>query len=276
MKNSTKELKKRYFEKSVKFTDFKEKLHRMGYDELDQSVNLDIDKRVIELYIMIIDLKIDNLYRYASFENWDRDITNLYNNTIYLTSMNCQNDPFEFSLNVKLSEDERFNELNDILINHNQQLKNQLAIKCFTEKYDNLLMWAHYANSHSGYCIEYSMLDMFNKFNELIIPVNYCSKLPICNENYDILQSIYRATTKSKDWEYEQEWRIFAYCKDESEHTVTTPKPKAIYTGCNVKQKQFDEALELCENLKISLYKMKKSETEYKLEKELIYKGEPQ
>ncbi len=34
--------------------------------------------------------------------------------------------------------------------------KRAIGIACFTETYDNELMWAHYAHNYSGICIAYS------------------------------------------------------------------------------------------------------------------------
>lgn len=36
----------------------------------------------------------------------------------------------------------------------------EFGVACFTPKWNNGLMWSHYADSHAGYCIEYCVKEM--------------------------------------------------------------------------------------------------------------------
>lgn len=38
-------------------------------------------------------------------------------------------------------------------------------------------MWSHYANSHKGFCVEYSALDLFFKFQSHLLLVLYQTDL---------------------------------------------------------------------------------------------------
>jgi hypothetical protein len=37
-----------------------------------------------------------------------------------------------------------------------KRLHEEVGVLCFSEKYDNILMWSHYAKSHTGLCVEFS------------------------------------------------------------------------------------------------------------------------
>jgi hypothetical protein len=103
-----------------------------------------------------------------------------------------------------------------------------------SESYDNELMWAHYANSNKGFCIEYD----FNKAPQLKTEIwrklisiykviykdeqeefsfmrilDYIMKGQTDKEeyksiSYDMMQKL---LTKKAFWNYEKEWRILLY-----------------------------------------------------------------
>lgn len=81
---------------------------------------------------------------------------------------------------------------------------------CFTEEENNHLMWAHYANSHSGVCLEVSLTD--NSFQDIRIDImgemNYgkFDRVNYCADKVAGLQRIF--LTKSEDWKYEKEIRL--------------------------------------------------------------------
>jgi hypothetical protein len=98
----------------------------------------------------------------------------------------------------------------------NKALKN-FGIACFTKLWDNELMWSHYATKHQGICVGYNFKNWKQDANFQMGPINYKLKLPIhINElfNHDLSQFSMGAArellfTKSPDWHYEREWRLF-------------------------------------------------------------------
>lgn len=107
-----------------------------------------------------------------------------------------------------------------------KELISNVGICCFSEKYDNLLLWAHYSNCHRGVCIEFDVAAMQEWYKE-IRRVNYQDVMPDINilEVYKepILSSI--PFYKSSHWSYEQEIRI--WIKDHG----LIPFPMAAITG---------------------------------------------
>jgi len=100
-----------------------------------------------------------------------------------------------------------------------------IGVLSLTEKADNLLMWAHYAQQHTGFVIEFDADDLFfhqrrsdsDEFGYLR-KVNYSENRP--NVVLTKVSSADIFLTKSKDWEYEQEWRILRPLKDASETKI--------------------------------------------------------
>lgn len=51
----------------------------------------------------------------------------------------------------------RVSELFDLLSNLTSSFLKNSSVACFSETYDNFLMWSHYASGHSGVCLEFEM-----------------------------------------------------------------------------------------------------------------------
>ena len=120
---------------------------------------------------------------------------------------------------------------------------------CFSKSNTSPLMWAHYADSNKGICIEYdfNMITKGNLLKNSIFPVAYTPK-PINvtdlledTENhispYSLDASILcAALNKSSDWQYEQEWRlvwILPQLDNQERHLSINSliQPSKIYLG---------------------------------------------
>jgi hypothetical protein len=99
-----------------------------------------------------------------------------------------------------------------------------IGVLCLTGKADNLLMWAHYADSHTGLVIELDVEHPFFKqvFEDPLSPVGLDEDLskdygylkPMVYDNHrpeitiSSVKSFDSFLIKSKDWAYEEEWRM--------------------------------------------------------------------
>jgi hypothetical protein len=97
-----------------------------------------------------------------------------------------------------------------------QDLPDELSavrgVLCFSSLKSSLLMWAHYANSHRGFVVEYDAEHPeFQKLGELE-PVRYIPQRPVYDETKDSDFKIY--LIKSPDWAYEKEFRIFRLLRE--------------------------------------------------------------
>ena len=78
---------------------------------------------------------------------------------------------------------------------------------CVSEKFDDLLMWAHYADSHRGVCLEF---DGYGRLMAHAQRVEYSAVRRAINMYTDDRESsVTKALlTKSDHWAYEAEWRL--------------------------------------------------------------------
>lgn len=184
---------------------------------------------------------------------------------------------------------------NDIIHNWNQ-FQNRFRIDflynyyitCFSETRDDTLMWGHYANSHKGFCVEYDFKELIkeefskniNKIKLFLFPVIYSKERfdgtsyfytliqqYLCrNSNFrfypyyqDLLFGLKVLITKSKNWEYEKEWRLFSL-----RETLDIPNfkkqleisPKAVYIGANMLKYWSNWINKICKEKNIPSYKM--------------------
>lgn len=88
-----------------------------------------------------------------------------------------------------------------------------------TEKYDNLLMWAHYASNHEGFVVGFNTSHPFFKREgkgiHTLNKVVYTTIRP--NVGISELTLADSHLTKSIDWQYEEEWRLFVEMDKASE-----------------------------------------------------------
>ena len=90
-----------------------------------------------------------------------------------------------------------------------KQRLQQIGILSLTTQMDNLLMWSHYSSSHQGFCVGFDSKILYDACQGLIHKVKCQDEFPILplfgNNEQKIVTLI---TTKSKQWEYEDEYRI--------------------------------------------------------------------
>ncbi|WP_066270835.1 DUF2971 domain-containing protein [Hydrogenophaga palleronii] len=94
-----------------------------------------------------------------------------------------------------------------------RKLEEQVGILCLTESADNLLMWAHYADSHRGFVLEFDDCSPFfdcrvNLKDELrhLRKVTYSIKRP--SLTLSEVDDFSAFMTKGLEWQYEAEWRM--------------------------------------------------------------------
>ena len=82
----------------------------------------------------------------------------------------------------------------------------KLRICCFTKEIDNLLFWAHYADKHKGFCLEYAATSF---------PISIAKKVKYSDSRPEVSfpsprdeRAFQPALIKSSDWGYEDEYRI--------------------------------------------------------------------
>lgn len=159
-----------------------------------------------------------------------------------------------------LQKEEEINRLKIYIEKYSRFIKN-IKVCCFSEEYNNVLLWSHYADAHKGTVVSLSA-SMIHWQGRQFCKVAYSNnrmKMPTKyqTEN-DYINSL--ITTKADYWAYEKEWRyirfeaqqcpFFEVKRDMGETRIIhydTIDPKAIKTitlGYKTTQQQRTEILE--------------------------------
>lgn len=192
------------------------------------------------------------LFQFRS--NKPHTIENLEKNRITLASPREQNDivdsPIFAWLDFILGQNERYTKHIDSLKRSFDGYK--IASFCQDSKdkraIENTLMWAHYADSHRGFCIEYHIdssdfrRDSKSKlFAARLFEVDYLpeeNNVLAMSDSNTVLNSKTAFFTKSHDWNYENEVRMVSYSPVNSEkyppfELGSKSRISAIYFGVN-------------------------------------------
>ena len=198
-----------------------------------------------------------------------RDSVQLSNHIFYAANLRTLNDPFEGSVQLpKSARHEHWvtplcKELYDVGI---YSLTKPKDYEIFPS---NELLWAHYSNSHKGFCIEYNLNILTNNcltnFDlSDIINVSYKDVRPEVVESdtvSEVRQKVFG--TKSLAWEYENEIRLVfsqSGLKPIAENAI-----HAIYFGLNVSLENRREIVEMMSDKNIDFYQVERVDDSYKL-----------
>ncbi|VGO14605.1 hypothetical protein PDESU_03168 [Pontiella desulfatans] len=180
------------------------------------------------------------IYRYIGFQNEaESKLKTISKNRLWFSSPQKFNDPFDCDFPVsssftvdefieftygcyeltgkdpkniirkyKIADIESRQALCHSILNAYKTKMSSHGICCFSERWDSILMWSHYADKHAGICVGYD--DSNN--DDLLIEVKYSTHYP----ELHIKETIKDAgkvmekylLTKSSDWLYEREHRI--------------------------------------------------------------------
>lgn len=162
-----------------------------------------------------------------------------------------------------LLHDEDFREKFDESIR--EKIENDFGIISLAPNPFNYLMWSHYANCHKGFCIGFDRDILNETVQGSLGPVNYDNDIPKFRLFEDIPDFLIKLLgTKSKVWEYEEEYRIIKM--NASKQIIKYPKEmiKEIFLGCKMELKNRKEIIDFvkknsieCQIIETSLNKEK-------------------
>lgn len=240
--------------------------------------------------------ELPSLFRYSDADYYN--IRGLETQSLYLSENGTMNDMFE---GLTCSID-------DNVIKHLDDIKDLVYLKSFSETNNCNLMWAHYANNYKGICVEYDFSKLDDDALFHLFPVIYSSeklkdvdlKYTIeehmdlklmnfernCPNDTEFLKDIMPLfLIKSKEWEYEKEWRLlFTYAqinnsvdeigdekvgdfyKNHSREISVSDCIKAVYLGARIEKIKIEHVVEICQKLKIKVYASQPSKAKYELD----------
>ncbi len=238
--------------------------------------------------------QIKTYYKYLPIDR----ISYLENSLLRFTQPKALNDSFEclptFSRCIELMNElkgkpfsEKFEEVNFIDVEGESIVNDYFSefefefegfgIFSLSKRYNSNLMWGHYAK-HNGFAIGFNINHPFFKKEKFIRgKVKYTNERPVLTRN-DLDDSIF--FHKSKDWSYEKEYRLIAEMKDcdkvipnsPSIHLFEIPFETIteIILGLKTKYNDILMIKKFTDEREIPLYRCKKSNKSYLIEKQLI------
>ncbi|MEN9702141.1 MAG: hypothetical protein RIR55_1483 [Bacteroidota bacterium] len=190
-------------------------------------------------------------YRYQPINKYT--LTNLVKSKNWVADPMDFNDPFEFRM-TDISYLDSKGELSYLDESgmkarcHYEQNINKIGVISYSSIENNTLMFSHYADQHKGFCLEFdvpkeNLIGMKKiRYQDNFKTINY----PL---DRDLLKRelITICTTKSKVWEYEQEYRqLFT---DKHFHAEYPGQLTGIIFGCKTSKDDIELVLSVIKQL---------------------------
>lgn len=228
------------------------------------------------------------LYKFRTFDNDGYNLDNLRNDCIYASNIAQLNDPFEglidnSRMTIELSVLKRFGidkqaEVLKIGLDDFLELRKKTGIYSMSQDWQSELLWAHYADSHKGFCIEYDIeyLTRFYYQRSFFIKVEYVdspvniSVLKMFKKKLEPIEIVRLMNgIKSLPWSYEKEYRIvFDECgaKDIDKRGL-----KSVTLGANISDDNKLKILDILSKKTVKVYQAKLADNSYIIDRELIH-----
>lgn len=196
-----------------------------------------------------------------------RDTVSLISGELFAPKLKDLNDPFEGSVELPNADSE------DYWVTPILQQSYSAGVYSMSKQKEeenfpcNELLWAHYANSHKGFCIEYDLdkLDTcIAAFIDYRIDVEYQENKPIISPDDSIEAKIKKAFfTKSLAWDYENEYRLVFGSSGVKK--IAFDAIRAIYFGLNMPLAERNAIVNGLKDKGIEFYQIERVGKDYKL-----------
>lgn len=178
---------------------------------------------------------IPKLYKFLPFNAYSLSL--LINKQIWCPKAKTLNDPFEFHFHLT---DTNFGgiPINQPSLEEAKKAIKELGVVCLSEINHDILMWSHYAEGHTGFCIEFER----SNNNDLgkwayCLPVTYDAvevpsfDTPQLKEKASVAKIV---ATKAPNWSYEKEWRLIVDHKFADGLISLPAKITSVIFGCKM------------------------------------------
>lgn len=161
-----------------------------------------------------------------------------------------------------------------------KMFNNNYGIACFSKRWNSILMWSHYADNHKGYCIGFDEKRL--RYSMIFGNCDYVTYADVFPEIHpdDNSKEIrdYRTYYKSKEWEYEEEYRLVNlfsgkdFPKDAPERVIKLDDKfiVEVILGICMPDDDKKQIIEICKKRKIPVYEAVKVPFKFEIEKFII------
>jgi hypothetical protein len=231
------------------------------------------------------------IYKYRKIDAFS--LENLRTNHVWMASPDAFNDPYDCSFMIaeeqaaadfirvaypKYSRAQKAAELSKLSIPEYilsaieplRLMRHTTKICSFSATNDSLLMWAHYAANHTGFCIEYDLepLPPEDPIRRNIFPVIYSKELhdmtaylvgfvADSRDDFHQFDPLLSVLKKFEGWQYEREWRLVRFEQMlRPDHPQEVPKPSGVILGSKTSEADAATLAGICSQQGITLSKM--------------------
>ena len=212
---------------------------------------------------------------------FERDVTTLVNNQLYLPTKDGLNDPTE-----GVYGDDALRIFFNAFSEHSHNVEEQynkftekfgkVGVYSLSKTFDNELLWAYYASGHTGFAIEYDIdiLEQSLNYNAYAqqlykFDVEYWNDVPQIdistirgNEIVEMLKRFIGA--KSSSWAHEKEVRLIF--ENTGLFEIDYKAVTAIYFGCRMPDSDIDYIMKKLKGRGLKYFKMVNVNNSYRFE----------
>ena len=203
----------------------------------------------------------NRLYRYRSLtrdaDAVQQEIDSIVKKYLFCSSFTRMNDPMEgfYRPSKVLSGKSDYKDI----VREITDIKSNVGIACFTETFEDVLMWTHYAGNYTGICLAYSTHELLVGLpnHVSLVRLAYVDQPPVIypSQVSNVSNAATRILSQKKyDWAYEREWRVLGPVDEIG--IGRTQAIKAIYFGSRVDLQHRQRILTRIQGTHIRAYMM--------------------
>ncbi len=173
----------------------------------------------------------------------------------------------------KRLEERLLNNIEDVQKDHEEEYFNTrdiyFGVVSMSTRWDSILMWSHYSDSHKGICVGFSEeklreSGLFGAGGQVHYPTN--NEYPQIDpfEKDKIENIITETQSKASDWSYEKEFRLsklfYPHVPTKEDRTIAVPDDyfTEIILGLKIPENDEKEIIDIAKTKNIKVYKVAK------------------
>ena len=182
------------------------------------------------------EIGVSKLYKYLPFN--ENSLSLLINEQIWCPKASTLNDPFEFRFHMIGTHDDG-RPIAQSSVEKAINNTKELGVISLSEINDDILMWSHYAEGHTGFCIEFerSHDNALGRYDECLPVIYDSAKVPSFEPKDIEIQKdpmLVILTTKAPNWSYEKEWRLIIEKRSSNDLIKLPTKITSVIFGCKM------------------------------------------
>ena len=190
-------------------------------------------------------------------------------------------------ISIKKNLDDRMENIEKFQEDYEEFYFNQTdtnyGVFSLSKTFKGMLLWSHYANCHKGFCVGFwegklrESCDFINRTGIVKYNTEFPVLIPKVRETLEekLARIHARTTTKSEEWEYEEEYRLIkAFVEPPLSFERREKIPDEVFSdvtlGIDISVENKKEIIEICRRKGILVYQAKKVPFKFEIDRVLI------